>query len=78
MRKKACLFSSFGCYGHLNKDSIFLLEPSSTAVGKEKLPSALKYGPLQVVTHATKTMINLNQVHMEQMPEKELASTQIF
>lgn len=56
-KKKACLFSSFCFCGHLNKDSIFLLEPCSTAVGKEKLPSALKYVPLQVVTHATKMMI---------------------
>lgn len=35
VKKKPCLFSSFCYCGHLNKDSIFLLEPSSTAVKKK-------------------------------------------
>lgn len=36
LREKAGLFFSICYHGHLNKDSIFLLEPSSTAVGEKK------------------------------------------
>lgn len=57
LRKKLVYVPLFCYHGHLNKDSILLLEPSPTAVGKKMSPSALKYVPLHVVIHATKAMI---------------------
>lgn len=82
LREKAGLFFSICYHGHLNKDSIFLLEPSSTAVGKKKkkkLPSAFKYVPLLARSYIHhKDHGDLNQAHLEQIPEKDLVSTEIF